>query len=123
MLVACREEDRPLPALPTPPNKAKDVQKWIDATVEVRLRETVRRDVTRELLMVWERETALAARTAIPEVTARLVDVFEDLLDAFDELADAPAPCPATKLRKSSNGTPPSCALQASCPTRFWSAP
>ncbi|MDT4942870.1 MAG: hypothetical protein QOJ34_2959 [Pseudonocardiales bacterium] len=90
MLNACREAARAVPAFPPPPTKPSAVAKWIDSAVEIRAREAARHDVIDELVLTWERETAAAGLAAVPDTAARLVGCFDELLEAFDSVADAP---------------------------------
>jgi hypothetical protein len=90
MLNACREAERATPALPPAPGKPKDIQKWVDATVEIRQREIGRREITAELVLAWERRTAEAGFSVGADYTARLIAVFDELVETFDAHAEAP---------------------------------
>lgn len=90
MLNAAREAQRTTPTIPPAPSKPKDIGKWVDAVVEVRHQEAARREVIDELVLTWERETAAAGLAATADITARLVEAFNELLKTFDAQADAP---------------------------------
>lgn len=90
MLNAARNALLALPTAAPTPVKPKDVQKWIDSAVEIRLREDVRRQVADELVLTWERNTGLAGLSAISDYSDRLNTLFGELIDKFDSLADAP---------------------------------
>ncbi len=90
MLNAAREAERAVTPLPAPPQKPKDIAKWIAATAEIRNLEATRRDVIDELVLKMERETAAAGLASTADYCSRLTDHFDELLAAFDAHADSP---------------------------------
>jgi hypothetical protein len=90
LLNAARAAERKPPAAPPTPQKAKDVEKWIDTVAEIRHRENTRRPVIDELISTLEREAAAAGLAAGPDIVARLVARFNELIAELDAHADAP---------------------------------
>ena len=90
MLEACRAAQQAIPATPTPPEKPKDVPKWITATAEIRALDAARQAVADELLLTWERATAQAGLAVAADYIARLAAHFDSLVQEFDTHADAP---------------------------------
>jgi hypothetical protein len=62
MLYAARAAERTVTSLPPLPEKPKDMQKWIDATVDIRHQEATRRDVIDEVVLTWEPRSPASAR-------------------------------------------------------------
>lgn len=90
MLNAARQAQNAAPPPPAPPAKPKDIPAWVEAATGHRSGQAARAAVLDDLVGAWERTTAEAGLSALPDYATRLVAVFDETLAAFDAHAGAP---------------------------------
>lgn len=90
MLQAARAAERDIVACPAPPSKPAAIAKYVKDVAQARILEEARRNVVAELVLDWERQTALAGLAATQAANTALVQHFDKTVAAFDTLADAP---------------------------------